>query len=117
MPAEVAEMPTIVTSETVTGIAKKMCRELEQYPLHTQAVIVSILNMLTEHRQAGEKVMQAQKANEIGERQLRLAEAEAARQASRIMSLLRFRRIPHRGRTNPMRSGSGNASSEPGFFT
>lgn len=86
MPSEVAEMPTVVTSETLSGIAKQMIRELEKLPLVSHAAVLNIMSTLTQHRQAVEQMLQVKKQNDIGDRQLKLAEAEAARQQSRIIS-------------------------------
>jgi hypothetical protein len=74
-------MEQIATTEVISGVAKKFTLELEkQFPLHSHAAVVSLMNIFVEHRQSNMKVEQGRKNEELYERQVELARAEQQRQ-------------------------------------
>lgn len=76
-------MEQIATTEVICGVAKKFSLELEkQFPLHSHAAVVSLMNIMVEHRQANVKTEQAQKQQEAYERQVEMARNEQKRQES-----------------------------------
>jgi hypothetical protein len=79
-------MIEIVESSRLLGVTKSLEAELEKLPLVSHATAVHFLKGLLEHRQITEQILKeteiAEKNNAIGERQLKLAEAEQARQAA-----------------------------------
>lgn len=83
-------MIEIVESSRLLGVTKSIESELEKLPLVSHATCVHFLKGLLEHRQITEQILKeteiAEKNQAIGERQLKLAEAEQARQAAAQVS-------------------------------
>jgi len=63
-------------SEVIFGIAKKFTLELEKYPLHTQSGIISMMNMMAQHRKAEMDLAAAQQQQKAQDEAM-----EAARNA------------------------------------
>lgn len=69
------------TTEKVSGISKKLAKELEDLPLQTHAAVVEILGVLLKHRHANLQMLQQEAQQEIQQRQMDMAMAEQKRQA------------------------------------
>ena len=77
----------IVELERLSGIAKKIGKELEDLPLQTHATVIHMLQGFLNHRQLNLQMLQQQAKQEMQDKQMEMAIAEQKRQEAE-----RFRR-------------------------
>jgi hypothetical protein len=79
-------MIEIVESNRVLGVVKELEKELEKLPIMAHTTVLYFLKGLLEHRSIQEKMLsedgEMQRKQSIEERQLKMMEAEQARQAA-----------------------------------
>jgi hypothetical protein len=79
---EEVPLTTVVTSEVMLGMAKKMNAEMEKLPLQSHAAIINFLTSLVQHRQITMKILMDEKAARIQQNQVDLMVKEQERQAA-----------------------------------
>lgn len=79
-------MIEIVESSRLLGITKEITKQLEALPLAAHGAVLGCLNTMAQHRELSEKQLReaevAEKNEAIHQRQVKMMEAEQARQAA-----------------------------------